>query len=318
MLYKSADALPTYHLANIVDDHLMEVSHVIRGEEWLPSLPLHYLLYRAFGWTETQPEFAHLPLLLKPTGSGKLSKRDGDKMGFPVFPLFWTSPTGETSRGYREDGYLAPAFINMLSLLGWNPGTEQEIFSMQELIEAFSLDRVSKAGARFQPDKAKWFNAQYMHNLSDAELAPFMQPILKAHGIEVSDELAGKAAGIMKERMTLTTDMWDLTSFFFVAPTEYEEKLAKKQWKGDTPTMLAKLRGVLEGIEDFSKENTEVVVRAWLEAEGYSLGQAMNTLRLALVGAGKGPGMFDVTEFIGKAECLKRIDNLMANLTPAE
>ena len=318
VLYKSADALPTYHLANIVDDHLMEVSHVIRGEEWLPSLPLHYLLYRAFGWTDTQPEFAHLPLLLKPTGSGKLSKRDGDKMGFPVFPLFWTSPTGETSRGYREDGYLAPAFINMLSLLGWNPGTEQEIFSMQELIEAFSLDRVSKAGARFQPDKAKWFNAQYMHNLSDAELAPFMQPILKANGIEVSDEVAGKAAGIMKERMTLTTDMWDLTSFFFVAPTEYEEKLAKKQWKGDNPTMLGKLRGVLEGIEDFSKENTEVVVRAWIEAEGYSLGQVMNTLRLALVGAGKGPGMFDVTEFIGKVECLKRIDNLIANLTPAE
>ena len=189
---------------------------------------------------------------------------------------------------------------------------------MQELIDAFSLDRVSKAGARFQPDKAKWFNAQYMHNLSDEALAPFMQPILKAHGIEVSDELAGTAAGIMKERMTLTTDMWDLTSFFFVAPTEYEEKLAKKQWKGDNPTMLGKLRGVLEGIEDFSKENTEVVVRAWLEAEGYSLGQAMNTLRLALVGAGKGPGMFDVTEFIGKAECLKRIDNLMANLTPAE
>ena len=318
VLYKSADALPTYHLANIVDDHLMEVSHVIRGEEWLPSLPLHYLLYRAFGWTDTQPEFAHLPLLLKPTGSGKLSKRDGDKMGFPVFPLFWTSPTGETSRGYREDGYLAEAFINMLSLLGWNPGTDQEIFSMQELIDAFSLDRVSKAGARFQPDKAKWFNAQYMHSLSNEQLAPFAQPILKAHGVEVSDELAGKAAGIMKERMTLTTDIWDLTSFFFVAPTEYEEKLTKKQWKGDNPAMLAKLRGVLEGIEDFSKENTEAVVRAWIEAEGYALGQVMNTLRLALVGAGKGPGMFDVTEFIGKVECLKRIDNLVANVTPVE
>ncbi|MBQ2240318.1 MAG: glutamate--tRNA ligase [Alistipes sp.] len=316
VLYKSADQLPTYHLANIVDDHLMEVSHVIRGEEWLPSLPLHYLLYRAFGWTDTQPEFAHLPLLLKPTGSGKLSKRDGDKMGFPVFPLFWTSPTGETSRGYREDGYLAEAFINMLSLLGWNPGTEQEIFSMEQLIEAFSLERVSKAGARFQPDKAKWFNAQYMHNLSDEVLAVHMQPILKANGIEVSDEVAGKAAGIMKERMTLTTDMWDLTSFFFVAPEEYEDKLVKKQWKGDNPAMLAKLRGVLEGIEDFSKENTETVVRAWLEAEGYSLGQVMNTLRLALVGAGKGPGMFDVTEFIGKAECLKRIDNLIANVAP--
>ena len=240
-------------LANIVDDHLMEVSHVIRGEEWLPSLPLHYLLYRAFGWSDTQPEFAHLPLLLKPTGSGKLSKRDGDKMGFPVFPLFWTAPTGETSRGYREDGYLPEAFINMLSLLGWNPGTEQEIFSMAELIEAFSLDRVSKAGARFQPDKAKWFNAQYMHSLSDEQLAPYMQPLLKAHGIETSDELAGKAAGIMKERMTLTTDMWDLTSFFFVAPTEYEEKLAKKQWKGDNPAMMKALREVLAGIEEFSK-----------------------------------------------------------------
>ena len=318
VLWKRADELPTYHLANIVDDHLMEVSHVIRGEEWLPSLPLHYLLYRAFGWTDTQPEFAHLPLLLKPTGSGKLSKRDGDKMGFPVFPLFWTSPTGETSRGYREDGYLAEAFINMLSLLGWNPGTEQEIFSMQELIDSFSLDRVSKAGARFQPDKAKWFNAQYMHNLSDEALAVYMQPVLKAHGIEVSDAEAGKAAGIMKERMTLTTDMWDLTSFFFVAPTEYEEKLAKKQWKGENPAMLAELRGVLESIEDFSKENTENVVRAWIEAKGFSLGQVMNTLRLALVGAGKGPGMFDVTEFIGKAECLKRIDTIIATLKPLE
>ena len=318
VLYKSIDALPTYHLANIVDDHLMEVSHVIRGEEWLPSLPLHYLLYRAFGWTDTQPEFAHLPLLLKPTGSGKLSKRDGDKMGFPVFPLFWTSPTGETSRGYREDGYLAGAFINMLSLLGWNPGTEQEIFSMQELIDAFSLERVSKAGARFQPDKAKWFNAQYMHNLSDEALAVYMQPILKAHGIKVSDEVAGKAAGIMKERMTLVTDMWDLTSFFFVAPTEYEEKLAKKQWKGENPAMLAELRGVLESIDDFSKENTEAVVRAWIEAKGFALGQVMNTLRLALVGAGKGPGMFDVTEFIGKEECLKRIDTILATLKPLE
>ena len=318
VLYKSADALPTYHLANIVDDHLMEVSHVIRGEEWLPSLPLHYLLYRAFGWTDTQPEFAHLPLLLKPTGSGKLSKRDGDKMGFPVFPLFWTSPTGETARGYREDGFLPQAFINMLSLLGWNPGTEQEIFSMQELIDAFSLERVSKAGARFQPDKAKWFNAQYMHNLTAAEFAPLMQPILKANGIEVSDERAGKAAEIMKERMTLTTDMWDLTSFFFVAPAEYEEKLAKKQWKGTNPQMLGELRGVLEAIDDFSKENTEAVVREWIEAKELGLGQVMNTLRLALVGAGKGPGMFDVTEFLGKAETLKRIDAIIANLKPME
>ena len=297
----------------------MEISHVIRGEEWLPSLPLHYLLYKAFGWTDTQPEFAHLPLLLKPTGGGKLSKRDGDKMGFPVFPLHWVSPTtGETARGYREDGYFADAFINMLALLGWNPGTEQEIFSMQELVDAFSLDRVSKAGARFQPDKAKWFNAQYMHRKSAEELSAFYQPILKEHGIEVSDEIAGKAAFIMKERATFVSDLWDLTSYFFIAPTEYEEKLTKKQWKGDNPAMLAKLRGVLEGIEDFSKENTEVVVRQWIEAEGYSLGQVMNTLRLALVGAGKGPGMFDVTEFIGKAECLKRIDSLIANVKPQE
>ncbi|MDE5707799.1 MAG: glutamate--tRNA ligase, partial [Alistipes sp.] len=240
VLYKSADALPTYHLANIVDDRLMEVSHVIRGEEWLPSLPLHYLLYRAFGWSDVQPEFAHLPLLLKPTGGGKLSKRDGDKMGFPVFPLFWTSPaTGETAHGYREDGYLPQAFVNMLALLGWNPGTEQEIFSMEELIGAFSLERVSKSGARFQPEKAKWFNAQYMHRMSDSELAAIYQPVLREHGIEVSDELAGRAAGIMKERATLTTDLWGLTSFFFVAPTEYEEKQTKKYWKGDNPAMLS-------------------------------------------------------------------------------
>lgn len=318
VLYKSADALPTYHLANIVDDHLMVISHVIRGEEWLPSLPLHYLLYRAFGWEDTRPQFAHLPLLLKPTGGGKLSKRDGDKMGFPVFPLFWTSPTGDTARGYREDGYLAEAFINMLALLGWNPGTEQEIFSMQELIDSFSLERVSKAGARFQPDKAKWFNAQYMHSLNASQLATIYQPILRAHGIEVSDELAGKAAEIMKERMTLTTDMWDLTSFFFVAPTEYEEKLAKKQWKGDNPSMLLKLKELLSTIEDFSKENTEAVVKPWIEANGYSVGQVMNTLRLALVGAGKGPGMYDVTEFIGREECIKRIDSLIANLKPME
>ena len=316
VLYKSADSLPTYHLANIVDDHLMEISHVIRGEEWLPSLPLHYLLYRAFGWEETQPQFAHLPLLLKPTGGGKLSKRDGDKMGFPVFPLFWTSPTGETARGYREDGYLPEAFINMLALLGWNPGTEQEIFSMQELVDTFSLDRVSKAGARFQPDKAKWFNAQYVHNLTAEQFAPIMQPILKEHGVETTDELAGKAAEIMKERVTLTTELWDLTSFFFVAPEDYDEKLVKKQWKGDNVAMLKSLKELLATIEDFSKENTETVVRAWIEANGYSLGQVMNTLRLALVGAGKGPGMFDVTEFLGREECIKRIDNLFANVAP--
>ncbi len=318
VLYKSADQLPTYHLANIVDDHLMEISHVIRGEEWLPSLPLHYLLYRAFGWQETQPQFAHLPLLLKPTGGGKLSKRDGDKMGFPVFPLFWTSPTGETARGYKEDGYFAEAFVNMLALLGWNPGTEQEIFSMQELIDGFSLDRVSKSGARFQPDKAKWFNAQYMHHKSDEELAELFQPILKENGVETSDELAGKAAGIMKERATFIGDLWDLTSYFFVAPTSYEEKQTKKYWKGENPARLKELREVLAGIEDFSKENTEAIVGAWIAEKEYGMGQIMNTLRLALVGAGKGPGMYDVTAFIGREECLKRIDYILENLKPIE
>ena len=319
VLYKSVDALPTYHLANIVDDHLMEISHVIRGEEWLPSLPLHYLLYRAFGWESSRPQFAHLPLLLKPTGGGKLSKRDGDKMGFPVFPLFWRSPsTGETARGYREDGYFPEAFVNMLALLGWNPGTEQEIFSMQELIDAFSLDRVSKSGARFQPDKAKWFNAQYMHRKCDAELAALFQPILREHGVEVSDEIAGRAAGIMKERATFITDLWDLTSYFFIAPHEYDEKQVKKYWKGDNPAHLAEVREVLASIDDFSLENTERVVNAWIAEKGYGMGQVMNTLRLALVGAGKGPGMYDVTSFLGKEETLRRIDYLLANLKPVE
>ncbi|MBR2962000.1 MAG: glutamate--tRNA ligase [Alistipes sp.] len=318
VLYKSVDALPTYHLANIVDDHLMEISHVIRGEEWLPSLPLHYLLYRAFGWEETQPEFAHLPLLLKPTGGGKLSKRDGDKMGFPVFPLFWQSPTGDTAHGYREDGYFAEAFINMLALLGWNPGTEQEIFSMDELIASFSLDRVSKSGARFQPDKARWFNAQYMHRMSAEELAPLYQPILREHGIEVSDEVAGRVAAIMKERATFIGDLWDLTSYFFIAPTQYDEKQMRKYWKGDNPRCLSELREVLASIDDFSLEHTEEVVHAWIESKGYGMGQIMNTLRLALVGAGKGPGMYDVTAFLGREECLRRIDALLANVKPVD
>ena len=319
VLYKSADALPTYHLANIVDDRLMEISHVIRGEEWLPSLPLHYLLYDALGWQAARPAFAHLPRLLKPTGGGKLSKRDGDKMGFPVFPLFWKSPaTGETARGYREDGYFPEAFVNMLALLGWNPGTEQELFTMQQLIDGFSLDRVSKSGARFQPEKARWFNAQYMHRKTDAELAEVLQPVLRAHGIEVSDERAGRAAGLMKERATLTTDLWDLTSFFFTAPAEYEEKQTKKYWKGDNPAILREVREVLAGIDDFSLENTERILHAWIAEKGYAMGQVMNTLRLALVGAGKGPGMYDVTSFIGKEETLRRIDRLFDALEPAE
>ena len=311
VLYKSADQLPTYHLANIVDDHLMEISHVIRGEEWLPSLPLHYLLYRAFGWTDTQPQFAHLPLLLKPTGGGKLSKRDGDKMGFPVFPLEWHSPTGETARGYREDGYFAEAFVNMLALLGWNPGTEQEIFTMQELINAFSLDRVSKSGARFQPDKAKWFNAQYMHRKSEDELAKLFHPIVCSKVNNVTEEFSGTTACVMKERATFVSDLWNLTDYFFIAPTRYEEKQFKKYWTEENRVCLSQLRGVLASIDDFSKENTEVIVGEWIQKNGYKMGQVMNTLRLALVGAGKGPGMYDVTALIGKEECLKRIDQLL-------
>ena len=292
-----------------------------RGDQWVIRFRMPenetVAMDKAFGWTDVQPRFAHLPLLLKPTGGGKLSKRDGDKMGFPVFPLFWTSPTGETAHGYREDGYFPEAFINMLALLGWNPGTEQEIFSMQELIDSFSLDRVSKSGARFQPDKARWFNAQYMHHKTDAELAALYQPVLRSHGIEVSDAVAGKAAGIMKERATFTTDLWDLTSFFFEAPREYEEKQVRKYWKGQNPAILRELRDVLAGIDDFSLENTERIVHAWIEEKGYGMGQVMNTLRLALVGAGKGPGMYDVTSFIGKEETLRRIDNLLTNLKPA-
>ncbi|MBP3425170.1 MAG: glutamate--tRNA ligase [Rikenellaceae bacterium] len=314
VLYKSADALPTYHLANIVDDHLMEISHVIRGEEWLPSLPLHYLLYRALGWSDTQPEFGHLPLLLKPTGQGKLSKRDGDKFGFPVFPLRWVAPDGEVSRGYREDGYFPEAFINMLALLGWNPGTEQELFSMEELIEAFSLERVSKSGARFQPEKAHWFNGQYMHRKSNEEIGALLQPILKEHGIECSSELAATIGGHIKERSTFPADFWELAGYFFVAPTEYDPKGVKKYWKGENPAKLLEIRQVLAAIDDFSIENTDAAVHEWIERTGYSAGQIINTLRLSVVGACKGPGMFDVLALVGKEQVLARIDAAIATL----
>lgn len=313
VLYKSADSLPTYHLANIVDDHLMEISHVIRGEEWLPSLPLHYLLYRAFGWSDTQPQFAHLPLLLKPTGGGKLSKRDGDKMGFPVFPLRWVSPTtAETARGYREDGYFPEAFINMLALLGWNPGTEQEIFTMDELIAQFSLEKVGKSGARFDPEKAKWFNTQYMHKRSNEELGELFLPILQEHGVKSCIFLATKVAALIKERATFVSDFWDLSSFLFIAPESYDQKVADKFWKGDNPARIAQLREVLESIGDFTAENTEKIVHEWITSKEYPMGQIMNSLRLAIVGASKGPGMFDICALIGKDETLRRIDRAIA------
>ncbi len=313
VLYKSADELPTYHLANIVDDHLMEITHVIRGEEWLPSLPLHYLLYRSFGWTDTQPQFAHLPLLLKPTGQGKLSKRDGDKMGFPVFPLEWHKD-GEVSRGYREDGYFPEAFVNMLALLGWNPGTEQEIFSMDELIAAFSLDRVGKSGARFSPDKALWFNAQYMHVRDDQELGRDFLPILKQHGVATDLAKAAKAASLIKSRATFVKDFWELSDFLFVAPTTYDEKAVAKYWKNENPAHIAELRAFLAGIEDFSAVNTHELAHTLITEKQWPMGQIMNSFRLALVGASKGPDMFEICEFIGKEETLARLDKALAAL----
>ncbi len=314
VLWKSSDGLPTYHLANIVDDHLMEISHVIRGEEWLPSLPLHYLLYRAFGWTDSQPLFAHLPLLLKPTGQGKLSKRDGDKLGFPVFPMRWISPEGEISAGYREDGYFPEAFVNMLALLGWNPGTEQEIFSMEELVAQFSLDRVSKSGARFQPEKARWFNHEYMLRKSNAELTNEFIPLLAEKGIAWERPKIERIVGLVKERATFVGDLWELSSYFFVAPTRYDEKAAAKFWKGENPARIAILREVLAAEHDFSAAHLEAVIHGWIEAGEHPMGQVMNSLRLAIVGESKGPGIAEICEIIGKPETLFRIDQALKTL----
>lgn len=314
VLYKSADQLPTYHLANIVDDHLMEISHVIRGEEWLPSLPLHYLLYRAFGWSDTQPEFAHLPLLLKPTGSGKLSKRDGDKLGFPVFPLRWVSPEGETARGYREDGYFPEAFVNLLALLGWNSGTEQEIFSMEQLIEAFSLEKVGKSGSRFDPEKAKWFNAHYLREKSNEELAELYLPILREKGVQATPEQTAAVVGLIKERATFVADFWELSSYFFVAPEGYEEKAVAKFWKGENPGRMADLCELLADAPDFSAAALEKTVHDWIAARELPMGQVMNTLRLVIVGASMGPSMFDVCALIGREESLRRIQRALQTL----
>ena len=312
VLYKSADQLPTYHLANIVDDHLMEISHVIRGEEWLPSLPLHYLLYRAFGWTDTQPQFAHLPLLLKPQGQGKLSKRDGDKFGFPVFPLRWVAPDGEVSSGYREDGYLPEAFINILALLGWNPGTEQEIFSMDELIAAFSLEKVSKAGARFNPEKAKWFNAQYIRKCDDAKLAEYLIPMLAEKGVSTTPERAAKAVSLIKERATFPKDLLPLTEYMFVAPSQYDEKSVAKFWKAENVENLKKLAAKLAEFDKITAAETEPAVHQWIVDNQMSMGQLMNTLRIAILGISQGPSIFDICEFIGKDETLKRIEKAIA------
>ena len=308
VLYKSADELPTYHLANIVDDHLMEITHVIRGEEWLPSAPLHVLLYRAFGWEDTMPTFAHLPLLLKPEGKGKLSKRDGDRLGFPVFPLEWHDPkTGDVSSGYRESGYFPEAVVNFLALLGWNPGTEQELFTLDELVQAFDIHKCSKAGARFDYQKGIWFNHEYMLKKSNEEVANLFAPIVANNGVDESMERITEVVAMMKDRVNFVKELWPLCSFFFIAPTEYDEKTVKKRWKADSAKVMSELADVLEGIDDFSVEGQEPVVMKWIEEKGYKLGDVMNAFRLTLVGIGKGPGMFDISAFLGKEETLKRM-----------
>jgi len=305
VLFKS-DGMPTYHLANIVDDHLMEISHVIRGEEWLPSLPLHVLLYEAFGWEA--PEFAHLPLLLKPDGNGKLSKRDGDRLGFPVFPLEWTDPfTGDKSSGYRESGYYPEAFINLLAFLGWNPGTEQELFNMDQLIQSFSLERVGKSGSKFDPEKTKWFNHQYLIRRSDEEIAAEFMPFLLEKGIEADIQFVARVASLVKERLNFVKELWDETYFFFQSPESYDEQVIKKRWKEETPSQMLALKEALQNIEPFDAPSIDAGIKTWIEANNFGMGAIMNALRLLLVGAAKGPHLGDIMALIGKEETLKRI-----------
>lgn len=316
VLYKSADDLPTYHLANIVDDHLMEVSHVIRGEEWLPSAPLHVLSYEAFGWQDTMPQFVHLPLLLKPVGNGKLSKRDGDKLGFPVFPLEWKDPaSGAISAGYREQGYLPEAVVNFLALLGWNPGDDSELMDIDTLISKFSFEHCSKSGAKFDYKKGLWFNHEYIMRKSDEELAEMVMPMLAAKGIEgFPKEYVARAIGMVKGRANLVGDLLEQADFFFTAPTEYAEKDVRKRWSEDTPRIMEELIGVLEGIDDMTSANAEKIVLDWIASKEYHLGNVMNAFRLAVVGACRGPHMFDITELMPKEEVIGRIRRAIATL----
>ena len=320
VLYKSADDLPTYHLANIVDDHLMEVTHVIRGEEWLPSAPLHVLLYEALGWKDSMPQFVHLPLLLKPDGKGKLSKRDGDRLGFPVFPLEWHDPvSGDISSGYRERGYLPEAVVNFLALLGWNPGNDQEMFSMDELIKAFSFDHCSKKGAKFDFEKGKWFNHEYLINMDDDKLAELFKPELAKHGVDASqftDEYITRAVGMIKSRISFVDDIWDNAKFFFVAPTEYAPKDIKKRWKEDTPETMRRLIEVIKGIDDMTSANAEEIVLGWIKDNELHMGNVMNAFRLTVVGECKGPHMFDIAELMGKDEIIARIERGIENIKP--
>ncbi len=312
VLFKS-DGMPTYHLANIVDDHKMKITHVIRGEEWLPSAPLHVLLYEAFGWDA--PKFAHLPLLLKPDGNGKLSKRDGDKLGFPVFPLEWKDPSsGEVSSGYREQGYFKGAFVNMLAFLGWNPGTTQEIFSMDELVQSFSLERVGKAGAKFDPDKTKWFNQQYLRSKTDAELAEAIKPLVKEKGYDYSDEYLAGVARLMKERASFIPEIVTGGEYLFERPKEYDEKTVSKKWKADTSDRMKAIRSDFEKVNDFTAEELEAVFKSFLEREQVGMGAVLPNLRLLLTGQGMGPSLFEIMALLGKKESLERMDEGIAKL----
>lgn len=318
ILFKS-DGMPTYHLANIVDDHLMEISHVIRGEEWLPSMALHVLLYRAFGWDT--PEFAHLPLILKPTGKGKLSKRDGDKLGFPVFPLEYTNKeTGEVSKGYREDGYFSDAFVNMLAFLGWNPGTEQELFSLSELIDAFDISKVGKSGAKFDAEKTKWFQHQYFIQKEDLEIAKLFLPVLEQHlgnsfDKDLDLEYITRVVGLIKERGTFVNDLWDLGGFFFIAPETYDEKATKKNWKEGTADLMLELSQMIENITDYSSKNIENSIKEWITSKEIGFGKVMQPLRLSLVGALKGPHLSDIAFLIGRDETVRRIRSAVEKLS---
>ena len=308
VIFKS-DGMPTYHLANVVDDYLMKISHVIRGEEWLPSAPLHVLLYKFLGWSKEMPKFAHLPLILKPDGNGKLSKRDGDRLGFPVFPIKWINPdNGDVSLGYKEQGYITEAFINMLSLLGWNPGTTQEIFSMNELIQSFSLDRVGKAGAKFDFDKTKWFNQQYLRAKNKEDLANELQIILKENNIKMDDKFVASVCNQLKERATFVKDMWLEGAYYFSAPNTYDEKTIRKKWKEDTPRFLSELKIRLEKISDFSSINIEIEFKKYLEDNDLGMGRLLPAFRLALTGLGMGPSLFDIASLLGKTETLMRME----------
>lgn len=313
ILFKS-DGMPTYHLANIVDDHLMEISHVIRGEEWLPSMALHVLLYRAFDWQA--PKFAHLPLILKPVGKGKLSKRDGDKLGFPVFPLAYTNEkTNEVSRGYKEDGYFSETVVNMLAFLGWNPGTEKELFSLEELIQEFDLKRVSKSGAKFNPDKTKWFQQQYMQQKDNTELTTLYTAILAKKGITKDVNYVQKVVAVIKERAVFVADFWELSHFFFQTPTEYDAKASKKNWKEGTSELMRELNSIIDDIEGFSSENTEKIIKEWISSKEIGFGKVMQPLRLSLVGKLAGPHLFDIIAMIGKEETIHRIENAIEKLS---